>query len=179
MGSFIGTQKVAARRIGVDFDDYIAHIASGQKWCTNCKSWHRLDAFGSDKTRTGGKDAHCSASRKERYSHEPVPPLLRKPMGTPRHSPRDNDKLQARHHVNLSVKAGRLPIPNAIPCADCGHVVTSSNPSRKEAHEYDHYLGYGADNHLLVQAVCVPCHHQREKARRNVRKNKNRVDTIA
>jgi hypothetical protein len=35
----------------------------------------------------------------------------------------------------------------------------------KRRHEYDHYLGYAAEHHEHVQAVCSKCHHEREEKR--------------
>jgi hypothetical protein len=74
--------------------------------------------------------------------------------------PRDDDKVQARQRVNVEVKAGRRPHPNALPCTDCGHVW---KPGERR-HEYDHHLGYAAEHHLHVQAVCTTCHARRSEA---------------
>jgi hypothetical protein len=51
-----------------------------------------------------------------------------------------------------------------VPCTDCGHIGSD------RLHEYDHYLGYAAINHLDVQCVCVPCHNRREQQRRKQEK---------
>ena len=61
--------------------------------------------------------------------------------------PRDGDKQQARLRVNYYVKAGRLPRPDTLRCAECG----------ARASEYDHHLGYGAEHHLDVRPVCHSC----------------------
>ncbi len=64
--------------------------------------------------------------------------------------PRDGDKAQARHRVNVLVRTGRLAHPNALACADCGHIWKQG----ERRHEYDHYLGYaaGEPNTLLPWA---------------------------
>lgn len=74
------------------------------------------------------------------------------------HAPRDGDAPQARASVALAVRNGRLPPPNSLPCADCGHIW---HPGERR-HEYDHHLGYAAEHHLHVQAVCTLCHHRRD-----------------
>jgi hypothetical protein len=66
-------------------------------------------------------------------------------------APRDGDKLQARRRVRNLIRAGRLPWPRDVPCADCGGLSS----------QYDHYLGYGAAHHTDVQAVCADCHTRR------------------
>ena len=71
---------------------------------------------------------------------------------------RDGDKKQARYLVNKEVKSGHRPHPNALPCVDCGHVWTEGS----SRHEYDHYLGYAAEHHLDVVAVCKMCHVRRD-----------------
>ena len=65
--------------------------------------------------------------------------------------------------VHYAVKYGRLPDPNGVPCADCGHL------SDERRHEYDHHEGYAADKHLAVQAVCASCHARRGWARGEIR----------
>jgi hypothetical protein len=71
---------------------------------------------------------------------------------------RDGDKLQARQRVNVEVRSGYRVHPNKLPCTDCGHVYVEGGPH----HEYDHYKGYAAVNHLEVEAVCIPCHVARD-----------------
>lgn len=83
---------------------------------------------------------------------------LRGRFGPPPDPPRDGDKKQARKRVNVLVRTGRIPRPNALPCTDCGHVWSPG----ERRHEYDHYLGYGAAHHLDVQPVCTTCHAQRD-----------------
>ena len=80
---------------------------------------------------------------------------------------REGDYRQARRRVNYLVDLGLLPRPNNLPCADCGHVW---KPGQLR-HEYDHHLGYDAQHHEDVEAVCTPCHHDRETGRRKSRCN--------
>ena len=77
------------------------------------------------------------------------------------HAPRDGDKDQARHRVNVEVRTGRRPPANDLPCVGCGHVW---RPGERR-HEYDHYLGYSPQHHLDVEPVCTLCHHQRDNPR--------------
>ena len=74
------------------------------------------------------------------------------------HPPRDGDKVQARQRINVGVRMGRRPHPNSIPCADCGHVWEEG----ERRHEYDHHLGYAAENHSEVESVCTTCHARRD-----------------
>lgn len=75
--------------------------------------------------------------------------------------PRDGDKLQARQRVNVEVRTGRRPHPGSLPCADCGHI------GDDRRHEYDHHLGYAAEHHLDVEAVCTLCHAARDSSKAN------------
>jgi hypothetical protein len=158
-----GALKIAAARIGVSFEDYLSKQAAGLKWCRVCRDWHERSAFPKDSTRTDGLAPLCTAQMRNKYrrSYQPVPPELRRPYGPPQKPCVSGDKKQARHLVNQAVTRGKLPRPDSIPCSDCGHVSVAG-----ERHEYDHHLGYDAEHHMDVQAVCVPCHKAREKTRR-------------
>lgn len=35
-----GVLKTAAKRIGIDFEAYVARLERGDRWCTACKDWH-------------------------------------------------------------------------------------------------------------------------------------------
>lgn len=76
--------------------------------------------------------------------------------------PRDGDKVQARQRINVEVRTGRRPQPNALPCVDCGHVHTPG----ERRHEYDHHRGYAAQHHYDVVPVCTLCHAKRDSARK-------------
>ena len=89
-----------------------------------------------------------------------INPLTGRPGPAPK-TPRDGDKVQARQRVNVDVRTGRRPHPNDLPCTDCGHIYALG----ERRHEYDHYLGYAAEHHLDVQAVCSLCHAKRDSAR--------------
>lgn len=59
MGSKEGTIKVAAKRLGIEYREYLAHIASGEKHCTKCKQWKAISDFPIDRTRGDGYAARC------------------------------------------------------------------------------------------------------------------------
>lgn len=59
MGSKIGVLKIAAKRVGLSFEDYMAQIEAGLKWCNCCRFWKETDKFGNDRTRGDGLDAKC------------------------------------------------------------------------------------------------------------------------
>lgn len=65
-------------------------------------------------------------------------------------------KAKARHEVEYLIRIGKLPHPNDVKCADCGH----KGPDRD--HSYDHHKGYTGENATNVQAVCTTCHRVRD-----------------
>lgn len=79
-------------------------------------------------------------------------------------APRDGDKRQARASVHREVRRGRIRPANEQPCVDCGHMYSDG----ERRHEFDHFMGYDAENHLMVQVVCTTCHAARELSRRIV-----------
>lgn len=89
-----------------------------------------------------------------------VNPATGRPGPAPK-PPRSGDRKQARQRINVEVRTGRRPHPNTIPCADCGHVHRSGD----RRHEYDHHMGYAAEHHYDVQAVCTTCHARRARAK--------------
>lgn len=84
--------------------------------------------------------------------------LTGKPGPAPK-PPRGGDAEQARQRINIEVRTGYRPHPNDLPCHDCGHV----HAPGERRHEYDHYLGYSAEHHADVQAVCTVCHAKRHQ----------------
>lgn len=58
MGSFIGVQKIAAKKIGISFEEYIEKIKKS-KWCTSCKSWQPFNVFDIDNYRGDKLSAKC------------------------------------------------------------------------------------------------------------------------
>ncbi|HLO46942.1 MAG TPA: hypothetical protein VK211_00730 [Kamptonema sp.] len=158
-----GGQKSAAFKIGCTWQEYSQKRQSGFNWCSVCRTWMPLAFFNNDANSVDGKCNKCkSCSRAiDRQRYKPVPLDQQKPRGFAPHPPRDGDKQQARNRVNREVRKGKLPRAQTVPCTDCGHIGSD------RLHEYDHYLGYAAINHLAVQCVCVPCHNKREQRRRS------------
>lgn len=92
-----------------------------------------------------------------------INPQTGRPGPTP-FAPRAGDKKQARQRINVEVRQGRRPHPNAVPCVDCGHVWTKG----ERRHEYDHHRGYAPEYHYDVESVCTACHARRDgKAAKN------------
>lgn len=154
-------RKAAAARLGVPLAEYDRRRASGEKWCTGCKQWHRRTSFTIDRSRGDGVAKWCRtyASSHGRNRYQPKS----RPIPGRRYVPaRPGDRAQARRRINHLVDIGQLPHPNTVPCADCGHVFMHG----VRRHEYDHYLGYDANNHEDVEPVCTRCHHAREAQRR-------------
>lgn len=149
----------AAARIGLTWAEYADHLNAGELWCYRDQAWHPAEEFALDRSRWSGRTASCRRSRNAaaRRSYERRP---RPTAGRTFVSPRDGDQKQARRRVNHLVAVGLLPNPNDVPCTDCRHL------GADRRHEYDHYLGYSAEHHEHVEAVCSTCHHAREDERR-------------
>ncbi|MEG5063157.1 hypothetical protein QUB33_05985 [Microcoleus sp. B3-A4] len=179
----VGGQKIAAAKIGISVEEYQRNLKSGLKWCFSCKSWLKLNLFNESKNARDGKDNRCRScrrafdalrARKLRKRYQPIPIEIRKSRGFSQVPGRDGDKTQARNRVNYAVRCDRLPHARNIPCVDCGHLGPDGVPPRKlRLHEYDHYKGYDAVNHLEVECVCVPCHVDRERQRKQERQYHN------
>jgi 5-methylcytosine-specific restriction endonuclease McrA len=161
MGSKTGAMKIAAQRAGLSMAAYYARLAAGEKWCTRCKAWHPRAAFGQDKSRADGLAAQCTKGKNAaaRNAYTPKP----RPMAGSRRfvQVRTGDKKQARARINYLVRMRVIAAPGDLPCTDCGHL------GPEVRHEYDHHLGYGAENQEHVEPVCSRCHGRRE-ARRNL-----------
>jgi hypothetical protein len=164
----IGAMKVASKKSGCTIDEYIYKLSIGKKWCYSCRQWLPKELFSTDISRGDGRCSLCkicisnkSRSRyihKEATHHGPLP-----------NKPRNGDKKQARHRINIEVRNGKRPHPNTIPCADCDHVWQEG----ERRHEYDHYLGYSPENHSNVQVVCSICHRRRSKERGEFKQRRN------
>jgi hypothetical protein len=63
MGSRLGTLKVAAKRIGMSFDEYMDKLNAGLKRCWKCGRWLPADRFCLDATRGDGRDPRCDQCR--------------------------------------------------------------------------------------------------------------------
>lgn len=164
MGSALGAKKRAAAYLGLTLDEYRSKQAVGLKRCTSCREWKSVDQFCSDRSRGDGLATKCKSCSYQRIDREPLP-SINPSTGRPGPMPavgRDGDKKQARQKVNLEVREGRLAAPNSLPCVDCGHIWEPSGIR----HEYDHFLGYAAEHHYDVEAVCSRCHHKREQVKR-------------
>ena len=59
MGSKQGVLKIAAKRIGISFEEYLEKRSQGLKWCTKGKHWQSLSEFCSDSSRGDGLKSTC------------------------------------------------------------------------------------------------------------------------
>ena len=125
--------------------------------CSACRIKKQLTAFAVDRSRPLGRTYVCSMCRNSQAKRD-YPRKGRVLFPGPPPSPaRDGDKKQARQRVNVLVRTGKIPHPNLLPCFDCCHTWQVG----AKRHEYDHFLGYGKENHLHVQPVCTNCHRER------------------
>lgn len=155
-----GAIKAAAKRAGISTAKHKRLSREGKKWCIVCRIWHMKNEFGKDRTRYDGLCAACRDGRNEKDRTYYKPRQRPKP-GRRFVPPRSGDGNQARHRINYFIMMGLMQHPNALSCVDCGH---QWRPGGRR-HEYDHYLGYAAENHEHVQPVCSRCHHLREDKR--------------
>ena len=162
---------VAAKRAGFPVDEYRRCIDAGDKWCYACRAWHPNDAFSKDRSRFDGLSSACRVCVSEKSRSRYVPKPKRVLRGRRFVAARDDDVAQARGRVNHLVRIGVIPAPHQLLCYDCGHP-WSPGGSR---HEYDHHLGYAAEHHEHVQAVCSRCHAQREAGRGNRDRARNSI----
>jgi 5-methylcytosine-specific restriction endonuclease McrA len=67
MGSRSGVITVAAKRLGLDVERYIALRDQGLKHCRKCRQWRRAAKdFGVDNTRGDGRSAVCVSCKSQR-----------------------------------------------------------------------------------------------------------------
>jgi hypothetical protein len=56
--------KVAAKRIGISFDEYLNKTHQGLKWCWDCASWQSVTEFSIDRHRGDGLSSRCHQCRR-------------------------------------------------------------------------------------------------------------------
>jgi hypothetical protein len=142
MGSKLGVEKVAAKRVGLTLEEYREKVKSGLRWCCGCKEWHELSRFSTDNSRDGGLAKTCRAWRNRNLSRaiEPI------------------DKRRARRLVQMRVRRGTMPHPSSLPCSRCGTMPEESG----KRHEYHHHKGYSLEYRADVVCLCSTCHSQEE-----------------
>lgn len=62
---------MAAKKLGISADEYIAKINQNLKHCYACKTWVDLSLFGNDKSRYDGKTAKCKSCLSKHSSDSP------------------------------------------------------------------------------------------------------------
>jgi hypothetical protein len=160
MGSAAGSLAAAANRVGLTVTEYQDRVNAGLRWCFRDQAWESAESFGKDSSRTDGLARSCRRSTNAASRRNYLPKGRPKPGR--RFAPaRDGDKVQARRRIDHLINIGLLPDPNELPCSDCGH---RTGPGERR-HEYDHHLGYDAEHHEDVEAVCTTCHYARERER--------------
>lgn len=65
MGSKIGVEKVAAKRIGISYEEYCKRKEKGLKWCSGCKVFKPIGEFCRDSSRTDGLSTKCFQCRRK------------------------------------------------------------------------------------------------------------------
>jgi hypothetical protein len=137
-----GAQKIAAKRIGLPFDEYLKKLNNGLKWCYKCRVWKLQVVFDIDKSRGDGLASACVDCRrvKVRMRHKVFPAT-------------QQEKTIAIEAVRTAIRRKRLIAPKYLPCLDCG----------KQARVYHHHLGYARAHVLDIHALCYSCHKYRHQ----------------
>lgn len=148
-GRKLGAIKKVANNLGIDLQDYLARMKSGQKYCYGCKTWKEQASFTVDLSRGDGLSSLCKECKYQKG-------ITRKPRNI------EIEKRRAHRAIYMRVLRRKLANPNSISCFDCGHF---GNDRR---HEYDHYNGYLGEAKFQVQAVCSLCHAKRHKERKGL-----------
>ena len=151
-----GARLVAAQKIGISLLAYDTMVSCDFKWCYKCREWVLISNFGIDNSRYDKLSSKCKNCTKQTYKDSYVSKPKTFSNGRKFVKSRSGDKKQARRRINYLVESNLIPNPNDLPCVDCNHAFDN-----KKRHEYDHYLGYGEQNHETVEVVCSSCHHRR------------------
>lgn len=67
MGSKIGVLKIAAKRLGMTFEQYMARVENEEKHCGKCQEWKDLCFFHVDNSRGDGRASVCKKCRHSGY----------------------------------------------------------------------------------------------------------------
>ena len=137
VGSKVGVMKVAAKRLGMGFEQYAAMIAEGLKGCFACGTWKPRSEFCSDVSRCSGLDTKCSSCRRVRVRKQ------RRMV-----APSVKEQQAASSAVSYAVATGRFPAIDTLQCHKCGG----------DAEHYHHHNGYAVENRLDVIPLCRSCH---------------------
>jgi len=156
MGSKIGVLKIAAGRLGLSFEEYLARIASGLKWCCDCSKWKSVDEFCIDRSRGSGRSAMCRTCKS----------TPKKRSCVRRGVPINGNKKQAGTRIKLLVSAKAIPNPNSLRCAICNHL------GNDRGHEYHHHKGYDAEFHEDVIPLCRSCHAKVHNRGKHIRRKR-------
>ncbi|HWN95713.1 MAG TPA: HNH endonuclease [Methylomirabilota bacterium] len=132
MGSHIGTLKVAARRLRLDFADYKSRIECGLKHCTTCKRWQPIASFGKDLTRYDGRDAKCVKCRRVENPYASLKGRISTFKGKS-HTPRARALMSAAKKGKPSPKQG-IPRTQEEREAISRGIIKSPNTPRAEKH---------------------------------------------
>ena len=57
-------QRSAATRLGIAPEEYAAHRAAGERWCSGCRAWLALAAFALNGNNADGYQSRCRACKK-------------------------------------------------------------------------------------------------------------------
>lgn len=161
-GSAEGALRTAAKRVGLSPSEYLDRVNAGLRWCYRDQDWEPIANFGRDRSRMDGLERCCRRSRNAAARSRHVPSERPREIGRRRVPARDGDQQQARRRIDYLISIGHMSEPNDVACTDCGHEFLLG----QRRHEYDHHLGYAAEHHEHVEAVCTTCHHARESRRR-------------
>jgi hypothetical protein len=143
-------------------------------WCKDCKrqwtlGYNKTEAKKESILKYGGSEKYYAARRRYRKTDkyremQHKYNQTEKGKATKRRQDRKNAlkyktdsehkaKVLARNHVYYHIEAGNIQPVSEFVCVKC---------NERQAQEYHHYLGYGREHWLDVEAVCILCHRNLE-----------------
>ncbi len=167
----IGALKIAAKKVGISFEEYQVKTESGLKWCGTGRHFVPIEEFGFNKLKYDNREPQClvcshvkvrintkgrvSTFKGRSHTPESKEKMAQAHTGSLNHHSKGGVKrmkttraaILARRQVNHAIQAGELPRPDTLLCAQCG----------KQAREYHHHLGYAPEHWLDVIPVCSSC----------------------
>lgn len=60
----LNVPRAVEKRLGITADEYRAKQDAGEKWCTGCKGWHEIAAFGVSIDQPDGLQTACKIRMK-------------------------------------------------------------------------------------------------------------------
>lgn len=171
MGSFIGIQKIAAKKIGVTFEQYIEKIKLS-KWCTSCKSWQPFTKFSIDNSRGDKRCAKChnctraktpysslkgriSTFKGKHHTHETKQILSKQRKG-------NKSPMEGKNHsIEVRIKISKILRIRSAKGKNCHSYKDGKLVERKGVRHSSNYKRWRFDVFARDQFTCKKCGDKR------------------